>query len=43
MGKVILSGGAPSSSIGTSISKLAVGSIVKMNVNGSAKEFIVVH
>ena len=46
MGKVIMSGIVPQLSVPvgvTPISEFAVGSIVKLNVNGAAKEFIVVH
>lgn len=46
MGKVIMSGIVPQLSVpsaGTPISEFAVGSIVKMNVNGTATEFLVVN
>lgn len=46
MGKVIMSGIVPQltkPSAGTPISEFTVGSTVKMNVNGAAKEFIIVH
>ena len=45
MGKAFVSGGAimTAPSAGTPISDVAVGSALKLNVNGVAKEFLVVH
>ena len=46
MGKVIMSGIVPQLTVpsaGTPISEFAVGSTVKMNVNGTQKDFLIVH
>ena len=46
MGQVILSGvskGMTVPSVGTPISEFAVGSTVKMNVNGTQRDFLIVH